>query len=235
VQEEFAALGLDAGVVAAYGLILPEAILRAPRLGCLNVHASLLPRWRGAAPIERAILEGDPVTGVTIMQVDRGLDTGPILLSRQVPIAADTTASDLRRDLSELGAELMIEALAGLAAGTLVPRPQPADGVSYAHKLDRDEGRIDWSRPAERIERAVRALNPVPGVWFEAGGERIRVLAAEIAAADGAPGTILDHRLTVACGTHALRLKVVQRAGKGALEAAVFLRGFSLPPGTVLG
>lgn len=233
VQAEFAALGLDAAVVAAYGLILPPAVLAAPRLGCLNVHASLLPRWRGAAPIQRALLAGDRQTGITIMQVEQGLDTGPMLLREAVAIEADTTASALHDALAARGARLIVEALDGVAANRLVPTPQPADGVTYAAKLGRDEGRLDWSRPAAELERRVRALNPWPGVWFEAAGERIKVLAAALAP-DAAsqpgtvlPGTVLDDRLTLACGVGALRLTLVQRSGRSAVDGAAFLRGFS--------
>jgi methionyl-tRNA formyltransferase len=233
-QARFAALGLDAAVVVAYGLILPGPILASPRRGCLNVHASLLPRWRGAAPIQRAILAGDRETGVTIMQMDEGLDTGPMLLSERVPIAPNDTAAELHDRLAALGARLVVEALARLAAGSLVATPQPAAGATYAAKLRREEGRLDWRRPAEELARLVRALNPWPGAWLEVGGERIKVLAAEAAAGSGQPGQLLDDRLTVACGTGALSLLSVQRPGKAPLPAAAFLRGFALPPGTVL-
>ena len=241
----FAALDLDVAVVAAYGLILPPAVVASPRLGCVNVHASLLPRWRGAAPIQRAILAGDAETGVTIMQVDEGLDTGPLLLAEAVPIAAAETAETLHDRLATLGARLIVTALDGLAAGTLSARPQPEDGVTYAAKLRRGEGRLDWRRPAVELERAVRAFSPWPGAEFEApggqSGARIKVLAAEVVAAEvtrdhpaAAPGTVLDARLTVACGAGALRLRKVQRAGKAALDAEEFLRGFELAPGTRL-
>jgi methionyl-tRNA formyltransferase len=231
-QHGFAALAADAAVVAAYGLILPAPVLAAPRLGCLNVHASLLPRWRGAAPIQRAILAGDDETGVTIMQVDEGLDTGPILLVGRTPITAGTTAETLHDTLAEIGAGLMVEALDGVVAGTLTARPQPDGGASYARKLEREEGRLDWTRPASELERAVRALNPWPGVWFEYRGERIRVLAAEAGAASAEPGTVVDGRLTIACGEGALRPLRVQRAGKAPVDTDAFLRGFSLPEGT---
>lgn len=242
-QAGFAALGVDAGIVAAYGLILPQAILDAPRMGCLNVHASLLPRWRGAAPIQRAILAGDVVTGVTIMQMDAGLDTGAIVLADAVPIGSETTAAVLHDALAALGARLIVAALHGVAAGTLVPQPQPRDGITYAAKLSRDEGRLDWSKPAAELERAVRALNPWPGTWFVAGDERIRVLAADvIAEARGAAGvsgsisgTVLDAALTIACGTGALRPLRLQRGGRGETATADFLRGFPLPAGTRLG
>ncbi len=235
-SQAFAALGLDAAVVVAYGLILPAAVLAAPRLGCVNLHASLLPRWRGAAPIQRAILAGDAETGVTIMAVDEGLDTGPILLREAVPIAATATAADLHDRLAELGARLMVAALDGLAAGRLEARPQPAEGVTYAAKLKRGEGHLDWRRPATELECAVRAFNPWPGAFFEAGGERVKVLAAEVAAgAPGAePGLLLDDRLTVACEKDALRLTRVQRAGKAAMDAQALLRGFPVAVGTRL-
>ncbi|MFQ5774148.1 MAG: methionyl-tRNA formyltransferase [Kiloniellaceae bacterium] len=235
-QAAFAALDLDAAVVAAYGLILPRPMLEAPRLGCLNVHASLLPRWRGAAPIQRAILAGDARTGITIMRMDEGLDTGPILLQEAVPITDGTTAADLHDALAELGARLIVEALAGLAAGRVQPRPQPAEGATYAAKLTPAQGRLDWRRPADQLARQVRALAPRPGATLVAGGDRLRVLAAAAVAGppDAAPGTVLDERFTVACGAGALRVTRVQRAGKAAMDAAAFLRGFPLPPGTRL-
>ena len=235
-RERFRALGLDAAVVAAYGLILPKAVLAAPRLGCLNVHASLLPRWRGAAPIQRAILAGDAETGVTIMQMDEGLDTGPMLLAEPVAIGRETTAASLHDELATLGARLIVRALAGCADGALVARPQPAEGVTYAKKLARDEGRLDWGKSAVELERAVRALNPAPGVWFEHGGERIKVLAATVlASGTGAPpGTILDGALTIACHTGALRLTRLQRSGRAAMDAEAFLRGYPLLPGAPL-
>ncbi|HWD58015.1 MAG TPA: methionyl-tRNA formyltransferase [Stellaceae bacterium] len=236
-QAEFAALAADAAIVAAYGLILPPAILSGPRLGCLNVHASLLPRWRGAAPIQRAILDGDCETGVTIMQMDAGLDTGAILLQHAEPIHATTTAGELTRQLAALGGEQIVTALDRLTEGTLHPHPQPDTGATYAKKLSRDEARLDWRLPASRLERQVRAFDPWPGAYFLAGpgaGERIRVLSAEVMAEGGAPGTVLDELLTIACGDGALRPLQVQRAGRGAMDAAALLRGFALPPGTVL-
>lgn len=233
-QQAFANLNADAAVVAAYGLILPKTILDAPRLGCLNVHASLLPRWRGAAPIQRAILAGDTETGVTIMEVDKGLDTGPMLLAGRVPITGETTAQDLHDTLADMGAELMAAALEGLAKGTLVPRPQPETGATYARKLERDEGRLDWDLPAEQLDRMVRALNPWPGVWLEYRGERIKVLAAVVETAEGPPGTVIDDRMSVACGSGALRPLRVQRPGKGAVDTEAFLRGYPVPPGTRL-
>ena len=236
MQAAFAALDVDAAVVAAYGLILPPEMLAAPRLGCLNVHASLLPRGRGAAPIQRAILAGDRETGVTIMQMDAGLDTGPILLQEAVPIGPDTTGGGLSETLAALGARLILGALDGVARGCLKPRPQPSEGVTYAAKLRRDEAQLDWHRPADALERQVRAFDPWPGAFFAANGERIRVLAAaaEPQSSTAPPGTVLDERLTIACSAGRLRLLRVQRAGRGALDAAAFLRGFRLPPGMVL-
>jgi methionyl-tRNA formyltransferase len=232
----FAELRADAAVVAAYGLILPPAILAAPPLGCLNVHASLLPRWRGAAPIQRALLAGDRVTGVTIMQMEEGLDTGPILLQEEAPIARDATADGVSAELAVLGSRLMLAALDGIAHGRLVPRPQPQAGVTYAPKVRREEGRLDWRMGSVELERRVRALQPWPGAFFETRGERIRVHAAFDlpGPAGGRPGTVLDDRLTVACGEGVLRLLQLQRAGRAPLEASAFLRGFPVPPGTVL-
>ena len=231
-QEAFRALGVDAAVVAAYGLILPKPILEAPRLGCLNIHGSLLPRWRGAAPIERAILAGDDATGITIMRMNKGLDTGPMLLTKKVPIAPHATAAALRADLAAIGARLIVEALNALEM--LTPQPQPEDGVTYAKKLTREEERIDWMKPARLIERQVRAIPS----WFEAKGERIKLLAATTADAHGAAGTVLDVSKdsgpTIACGDGALRLLKLQRPGRGPVDADAFLRGFALPPGTVL-
>ena len=224
----FAALDLDVAVVAAYGLLLPQAALDAPRFGCINIHASLLPRWRGAAPIERAILAGDSETGVTIMRMEKGLDTGPMLLSESVPIAPHATAAGLRGDLASLGARLVLRALDALE--TLQPRPQPAEGVTYAKKLTREEERIDWTRPARVLERQVRALP----TWFEAKGERIKLLAAAPLEGKGAPGTVLDGAPAIACGEGALKLLKLQRPGRGPVDADAFLRGFALPPGTVL-
>jgi methionyl-tRNA formyltransferase len=236
VIAEFTALRLDAAVVAAYGLILPKAVLASPRLGCLNVHASLLPRWRGAAPIHRAILAGDSETGITIMQMEAGLDTGPILSAEAVPIGPTTTAQQLHDRLAELGARLIVEALDGVAQGRLTPRSQPADGVTYAKKLRREEGALDWRRPAAELERAVRAFDPWPGAWFERGTDRIRVLSAELAQAPpgAAPGTVVDDRLAIACGQAALRPLMLQRAGRAPQDVDAFLRGYALPRGTVL-
>ena len=232
-QQAFRALDLDAAVVAAYGLILPQAILDAPRHGCLNVHASLLPRWRGAAPIQRAILAGDAQTGVTIMQMDAGLDTGSMLLVESLPITADTNAASLHDALAVLGARLIVDALARY--DELPQVKQPEDGITYAHKLAKDEGRLDWARPAVELERQVRGLTPWPGVWCQVGEERLKVLAACLAEGSGTPGLVLDDALLVACGSGALRLLRVQRAGKGPMDAADLLRGFAIPQGSVLG
>jgi methionyl-tRNA formyltransferase len=233
-QADFAALAADAAVVAAYGLILPSPILAAPRLGCLNVHASLLPRWRGAAPIQRAIVEGDPKTGVTIMQMDAGLDTGAILLKQAEPITPTTTGGELTDRLAALGGELIVAALDRLAAGELHPQPQPDTGVTYAKKLSRDEARLDWHLPAERLERQVRAFDPWPGAYFLAGTERVRVLSATVAPGTAAPGLVLDDRLSIACGVGVLRPLRVQRAGRGTMDTEALLRGFALPAGTIL-
>ena len=235
-QCEFAATPADAAVVAAYGLILPAPMLMAPRFGCLNVHASLLPRWRGAAPIQRAILAGDPETGITIMQMDEGLDTGPILLQQAMPIAPKMTSGALSDHLAALGACLISDALDGVTRGTLVARPQPSAGVTYAAKLRREEARLDWRRSAVALEQQVRAFDPWPGAFFEGRGERIRVLMAEADphSAAAPPGTVLDELLSVACGEGVLRPLRLQRAGRAALDAAAFLRGFALPPGTML-
>lgn len=244
-QSVFAELKADAAVVVAYGLILPAAVIEAPRLGCLNVHASLLPRWRGAAPIQRAIMEGDTVSGVTIMQIEEGLDTGDILMTGTIPITPETTGETLHDLLADQGASLMVAALEGLAAGTLTPVPQPDDGVTYAAKLTRDEGRLDWQRPAAELERKVRALNPWPGTWFEHDGGRIKVLKTEIAEGQEdqlsgtvpgtLPGTLVDDTLTVACGEGVLRLLKVKREGKKSQDAAAFVRGYPMPSGTKVG
>jgi methionyl-tRNA formyltransferase len=229
-QAEFAALGADVGVVAAYGLILPAPILAAPRHGCINIHGSLLPRWRGAAPIQRALLAGDAESGITIMQMDEGLDTGAMLLKQALPIAADETGASLHDKLAALGAGMIVDALARLEAGRLPPTPQPVEGVTYAAKLTRDDGRLDWAKPAAALERQVRALTPWPGAWFETGGERIKVLAAALGSGRGTPGAVIGPGLTIACGEGALRLTRVQRAGRGAMDDAAFLRGATLPP-----
>ena len=235
----FKALAADIAVVVAYGLILPSDILASPRLGCINAHASLLPRWRGAAPIQRAIMAGDSETGVSIMQMDEGLDTGSVLLTRSMPIGATTTAGDLHDALAAASGAMIAEALDGLAAGRLTASPQPGDGITYAEKISKAEARIDWNRPAEEIERAVRGLSPYPGAWFEHAGERIRVLKAHTGpdGTAGEAGTVMTaaDTLVVACaGGSALALDRLQRAGKGALEVGAFLRGHPIPVGTVL-
>lgn len=233
-QEDFAALKPDIAVVAAYGLILPAAVLHLPRLGCINIHASLLPRWRGAAPINRAILAGDEKTGVTIMAMDEGLDTGAMLLSDSVLIGPKTTAGELTATLAAVGARLVLKALDGLEAGTLQSHPQPQEGVTYAPKLTREEERLDWREKASVLERKIRAFAPSPGTWFDYAGERIRVMGAESASGSGKPGTVLDGRLAIACGEGALRPVTVQRAGRAALAVDDYLRGKPIPPGTVL-
>jgi methionyl-tRNA formyltransferase len=214
-------LGLDAAVVAAYGLILPKPMLEAPRLGCLNIHASLLPRWRGAAPIQAAILAGDAETGITIMRMDEGLDTGPMLLREAVPIGVTTTTPELHDVLAELGARMIVHVLADLPEAV----PQPAEGVTYAPKLTREDGRIDWTTEAAALARRVRALNPWPGTFAHMGNEVLKILKAEPAAAHGRPGRVLDARFTVACGAGALRLLRVQRSGRPAMSGADCLRG----------
>ena len=233
-QAEFEALKADVAVVAAYGLILPRQILAMPKHGCLNIHASLLPRWRGAAPIQRAIMAGDAVSGVTIMQMDAGLDTGPMLTRREVPITMRTTAQELHDQLAEAGAALIVETLRQLAAGTVQATPQPSDGVTHAAKIDKAETRIDFKRPADAVVRHIHALSPSPGAWFEASGERIKVLRAVAVDGTAAPGEVLDDGLTIACGEGAVQLLQVQRAGRAAVDAASFLRGFRLPAGTLL-
>jgi len=231
-QAAFAALGLDVAVVAAYGLILPAPVLAAPARGCLNIHASLLPRWRGAAPIQRAILAGDAQTGVTIMRMEKGLDTGPMLLAEATPIAA-RTAGELTEELADMGAALMVDALARL--DQLEAQPQPAEGVTLAPKIDKAEAQLDWTRPADMLERAVRAFNPWPGAWTMLKGERLRVLAAKVAAGEGPPGVALDDRLTIACAQGALRVTLAQRPGRPALDTAALLRGWPVPAGTTAG
>lgn len=231
-QAAFAGLALDLAVVAAYGLILPKAILEAPRRGCLNIHASLLPRWRGAAPIQRAIEAGDSVTGITIMQMDAGLDTGAMLLKAQIPIGPATTGGKLHDELAAIGAKAIVDALDRL--DDLRPEKQPEAGVTYAKKLDKAEAKLDWSLTAGELDRRIRAFDPFPGTWFEVKGERIKVLAAKKVAGKGAPGTILASPPVVACGDGALALTRLQRAGGKPMDAAAFANGFDLPPGTVL-
>ena len=234
---EFKALDTDATVVVSYGHILPKSFLDAPVLGCINIHGSLLPRWRGAAPIQRAILAGDAETGVTTMRMDEGLDTGPMLLAERTPISAGDTAQSVHDRLAAMGATLIVSTLDGLVRSTLQAVPQPADGVTYAHKLGKEEGALDWRRPAAELERKVRAFHPWPGTWFELNGERIKVLEAGLTLADGAAGTVTilrDGFPVVACGLGGLKLLKLQRPGKAALAADAFLRGFALPAGAVL-
>jgi methionyl-tRNA formyltransferase len=224
----------DAAVVVAYGLILPKPILDAVPLGCFNLHASLLPRWRGAAPINRAIMAGDAETGVMVMRMEEGLDTGPVAMVARVPIAADMTAGDLHDALAPRGASLMIEALDALKGGALQLAPQPSEGVIYAAKIDKGETRIDWAKPWKTVHDHCRGLSPFPGAWFELARQRIKVLRATRGEGSGAPGTVLDDRLTIACREGAVRLVEVQRAGKQPMQAEEFLRGTAVAPGTVL-
>ena len=229
-QARFAALDADLAVVAAYGLILPKPVLEAPKAGCINVHASLLPRWRGAAPIQRAILAGDEATGVTIMRMEQGLDTGPMLLKRDTPINSKT-AGELTQELAKLGARALLEWLKHPTA----PVPQPDEGVTYAAKIDKREAQIDWTRPAVEIERQIRAFAPSPGAWFEAGGERIKLLEAAVGSdSSGKPGEILDDCLGVATGNGYIRPLKVQRAGRAPMTPGELLRGFPVAKGTVL-
>ncbi len=228
-QARFAALDADLAVVAAYGLILPKPVLEAPKAGCINVHASLLPRWRGAAPIQRAILAGDEVTGVTIMRMAEGLDTGPMLLKRETEVDSKT-AGELTDELASLGAQALVEWLDNPAP----PVPQPDEGVTYASKIDKAEARIDWSRTASEIERQVRAFAPSPGAWFDANGERVKLLEAQIGDASGKAGEVLDDCLNVAAGEGYVRPLKVQRAGRGVMTAGELLRGFPIPKGTIL-
>lgn len=228
-RADFAALNLDVAVVAAYGLILPEEVLNAPRLGCINIHASLLPRWRGAAPIQRAILAGDGKTGISIMQMDKGLDTGPVFLMGETPITPQTTASTLHDALAALGGKLIVEALERL--DTLTAVPQTDEGAIYAPMLKKEEGRVDWTRSAPEIARQIRALNPWPGVWCQHGAERLKILEAEAVEGDGAPGAIVGKELVVACGAGALKLNVVQPEGRKAMDGAAFANGARLTDG----
>lgn len=225
-QAEFAALGAEIAVVVAYGLILPQAVLDAPEHGCWNIHASLLPRWRGAAPIHRAILAGDAETGVCIMQMEAGLDTGPVLLREAIPIGPEDTTGALHDRLSDLGARLIVEALA--QRPDLVAETQPETGVTYAAKIDKSEARIDWTQPATDIDRQIRGLSPFPGAWCEIAGERVKLLASRLGSGTGTPGQVLEG-FTVACGSGAVEITRAQRAGKKAAEAADILRGLSLP------
>jgi methionyl-tRNA formyltransferase len=231
-QVEFRALKVDAAVVVAYGLILPKPVLEAPRLGCFNVHASLLPRWRGAAPINRAIMAGDAESGDTIMQMDEGLDTGAMALADRVAIEADITAGDLHDQLARIGADLMTRALAALERGALQLKPQPEQGVTYAAKVDKAETRIEWTKPWKHVHDHIRGLSPFPGAWFEFDGVRIKALRSTRGEGQGAPGAVLDDRLTIACGEGAVRLTQVQRAGKQPMSADEFLRGTPVKAGT---
>jgi methionyl-tRNA formyltransferase len=230
-QAEFRAHGAAAAVVVAYGLILPKPILEAMPLGSFNIHASLLPRWRGAAPINRAIMAGDAESGVTIMRMDAGLDTGAMALADRLPIGADMTAGELHDALAAMGAGLMPRALAALERGTLTLTPQPEAGVTYAEKISKAETRIDWSKPAKAVHDHIRGLSPFPGAWFEAEGTRIKVLRSTSASDSGAPGTVLDDGLTIACGEGAVRLLELQRAGGKAMQAEDFLRGAGIKKG----
>jgi methionyl-tRNA formyltransferase len=234
----FRAHAADAAVVVAYGMILPKTVLDAPALGCLNLHASLLPRWRGAAPIQRAVMAGDAETGVVVMKMEEGLDTGPVAMAERVAIGPDMTAGELHDRLAPLGADLMVRALAALSRGALTFTPQPVDGITYASKITNEEARIDWGKPAGAVHNQVRGLSPSPGAFFMAdfgkGSERTKVLRTEIAEGDGPPGALLDQRGTIACGEGAIRLVQVQRAGRPPVAAADFLRGARLPAGALL-
>ncbi|HDR27472.1 methionyl-tRNA formyltransferase [Rhodovulum sp.] len=225
-QAEFAALGADIAVVVAYGLILPQPVLDAPRLGCLNIHASLLPRWRGAAPIHRAIMAGDTETGICIMRMEAGLDTGPVLLREATPTGAQETTGELHDRLSAMGARLIVQALDQLPK--LKPETQPEVGVTYADKIDKAEARVDWTRPAAEIARQINGLSPFPGAWCMAGDERLKLLRAWVAEGDGAPGQVLD-RLTIACGSGAVAILEAQREGRRPMSADEILRGLTLP------
>jgi methionyl-tRNA formyltransferase len=237
-QAAFRSLGADVGVVVAYGLLLPQAVLDAPHAGCLNLHGSRLPRWRGAAPIQRAIMAGDTETAVMVMQMDAGLDTGPVALSELIPIGPDMTAGELHDEMAVRGAGLMVRALAALGRDRLVATPQPAEGVTYAKKIEKSETRIDFTRPAGEVHNHIRGLSPFPGAWFEAGPaerrERIKVLRSTRMDGSGRPGELIGDDLTIACGSGAVRLLQVQRAGKKPMSAEEFLRGFPLKAGDVI-
>lgn len=237
-QETFRQHDADVAVVVAYGLILPPAVLQAPRLGCLNMHASALPRWRGAAPIQRAIMAGDRETAAMVMQMDEGLDTGPICLVERVPIGPDVTAGDLHDHMARIGAGLMVRALVALERDSLGVTPQPEAGVTYAAKIEKSEARIDFTRPVADVHNLIRGLSPFPGAWFEVGPadkrERVKVLRSQVADVSGPAGTVLDDQLTIACGEGAVRLILLQRAGRKPMGVAEFLRGYDLPPGTQL-
>ncbi|MET4044855.1 methionyl-tRNA formyltransferase [Bradyrhizobium sp. RT6a] len=228
--EEFRAFDADAAVVVAYGMILPQAILDAPKLGCYNLHASLLPRWRGAAPINRAIMAGDAESGVMVMKMDVGLDTGDVAMAERLAITDNMTAADLHDRLSRLGADLMVRAMAALDRGGLQLKKQSEDGVTYAAKIDKAEARIDWTRPARKVLRHIHGLSPFPGAWAELENARVKILRCELAKGAGAPGEVLDDHLTIACGEGAIRLIELQREGKARMQAADFLRGVPLKP-----
>ncbi len=229
----FAALDLDIAVVIAYGQILPQAVLDAPRFGCVNVHASLLPRWRGAAPIQRAVMAGDAKTGVCIMQMEAGLDTGPVLMCAETEITEVDTASSMHDRLAEMGGEMIIRALEGIEVGALTAEPQPEEGVTYARKIEKTEAKIDWAVPAADVAAKVRGLAPFPGAWTEVAGERLKLLAGHLEeGATGTAGQVLDDELLIACGAGAYRIDRAQRAGKAAMDRADLLRGFQVPVGT---
>jgi len=234
-QAEFAALNLDAAIVVAYGLILPKPILDAPRLGCFNLHGSLLPRWRGAAPIQRALMAGDRVTGVQVMRMEEGLDTGPVLATAETPIHADDTTRSLHDRLAALGAPLMVQTLAALERGEAKETPQAEAGVTYAHKITPAEARIDWTRSSREIDFHIRGLSPAPGAWFELNGARVKALDSQLGQGRGEPGEALDDNLLIACGEGAVRLLTVQREGKAAMAGADFLRGNPISTGFRLG
>jgi methionyl-tRNA formyltransferase len=234
-QEAFAALKLDAAIVVAYGLILPKPILDAPRLGAFNLHGSLLPRWRGAAPIQRAIMAGDRTTGVQVMRMEVGLDTGPVLATVETPIDADDNSSTLHDRLAALGARLLVDALEKMERGAAVETPQAEEGVTYAHKITPAETRIDWTKPAREVDAMIRGLAPSPGAWFQLDGARIKVLHSRLGMGEGAPGEVLDDELLIACGSGAVRLLTLQREGRGPLAAEAYLRGAPVSTGMQLG
>jgi methionyl-tRNA formyltransferase len=232
-QAAFVALDIDAAIVVAYGLLLPKPILDAPRLGCFNLHASLLPRWRGAAPIQRALMAGDEQTGVMVMRMEEGLDTGPVLMAERISTGRKT-AGEVTQELSHLGADLMVRALGALERGGVAPVPQPEEGVTYAKKITKEEAHIDWTRSARQIDCHIRGLSPWPGAWTEAKGERLKILYAIPVPDRGNPGEVLTEDLVIGCGDRAIRLLKVQRPGKGVMDAREMAKGFALPPGTIL-
>ncbi|KAA5602974.1 methionyl-tRNA formyltransferase [Blastochloris sulfoviridis] len=234
-QEAFRAHGADVAVVVAYGLILPKPVLEAPVYGCLNLHGSLLPRWRGAAPIQRAVMAGDAETGVMVMKMDEGLDTGPVAMAERFAIKADDTAGDVHDRMMALGADLMVRALSALERGGLAFTPQAEEGVTYARKIEKTETRIDWSRQASEVHNHIRGLSPFPGAWFELDGVRVKVLRSTLVEGSGTPGTALDDRLAIACGAGAVRLIELQRAGKAPMAADAFLRGTPVAAGSTAG